>query len=521
MGPLLQRLSLSAKLALAPAFALLCLCAVAVAVFLGLAQMRQVSDHLDKTNLPTYDLVVRIGDEVDHINTMVNQSLAWTGAEMKEQDIARLDAAMAKQFKDTAALLESSGSNPALDPKAAEHIKALAPVFAAYQKAVAQTMDMKSTGLTMAAIMMTASENSYKQLKAAVTEMTQAQRQAMGEGIKHSNSAAGTTSTVLLVALALAIGLGVAFSVVITRAVSAPIAQAEAVARAVAAGDLSAVVQVQGSDATARMLAALAEVTTSLSSMVGEIRGAADMIEGASTEIASGNSDLSQRTETQAASLQQTAASVDQLSATCRQSAANADEARKLAQGATRVANEGQTMVGEVVDTMHAIQTQAQRIAEIIGVIDGIAFQTNILALNAAVEAARAGEQGRGFAVVASEVRTLAGRSANAAKEIRGLIGASVEQVEAGTQRVAAAGKTMQRIVESIGGVQQMVEQIHGASLQQAEGIQQVNQAVGHIDQATQQNAALVEEAAAAAESLRSQARQLVEAMSRFRLREA
>jgi methyl-accepting chemotaxis protein len=522
MDRLLSRLSLTAKLALAPAFALLCLGAVALAVYGGMTQMRGVSDRLVRVSLPTYDAVIGIGEAVDRLNGMVNQSLAWTGGQMKPEAIEALDASIDKEFKAARASLLASAGNGSLDPAAMAQVKALVPVFDAYHKAVVATMDMKSSGgLAVAAMMMSTSEASYAKLKVAVQKMTSGQRAAMGDDIARSNAAGSNTVMVLLAGVAVALGLGLAATIVITRAVARPIAQAEQVARAVAQGDLSIDVQSRGSDAIARMLGALGEVTTRLSAMVGEIRGAADMIEGASSEIATGNSDLSQRTETQASSLQQTAASVEQLSASCRQSATSADEARRLAQSATQVASEGRSVVGEVIDTMQTIQEQGRRIAEINGVIDGIAFQTNILALNAAVEAARAGEQGRGFAVVAAEVRALAGRSAAAAKEIRNLIGASVEQVEAGTARVSAAGKTMERIVDSINGVQRMIEQIHVAALEQADGVQQVNEAVGQIDRTTQQNAALVEEAAAAAESLRGQARQLVASMARFRLREA
>jgi methyl-accepting chemotaxis protein len=519
MNKLLGQLSLTAKLAMAPAFALLCMCAVAVAVFIGLAQMRSVSHTLDAVSLPAYDLVVRVGDEVDQINGMVNQSLAWTGAEMKAADIEKLDRQLSALFEGTSALIQKSAADPTLDSDVASELKALVPIFLAYQKAVNQTLDMKSTGLTLASVMMTGSEASYSKLKSAVSSMVDRQRAAMGAAIKQSDAAANRTLSLLAGTMALAVVLVVAVTWRIVRAIGSPIAQAEVIARAVADGDLSALVAAEGNDATARMLGALAQVTTNLSGMVGEIRTAADLIENASGEIASGNQDLSQRTEMQAASLQQTAASVDELSATCRQSAENASEARKLAVDATQVANEGQTVVLQVVDTMQSIQSQAKRIAEIIGVIDGIAFQTNILALNAAVEAARAGEQGRGFAVVASEVRSLAGRSAHAAKEIRSLISASVEQVETGTQRVESAGRTMERVVKAISSVEQRVAEIHSASLQQADGIAQVNMAVNNIDQATQQNAALVEQSAAAAESLRGQAQNLVTSMSRFKLR--
>jgi len=238
----------------------------------------------------------------------------------------------------------------------------------------------------------------------------------------------------------------------------------------------------------------------------------------ASAQIAQGNNDLSSRTEQQASALEETASSMEQLSATVKQNAANANQANQLAMSASQVATSGGELMKKVVDTMKGIDTASNKIADIISVIDGIAFQTNILALNAAVEAARAGEQGRGFAVVAGEVRSLAQRSAEAAKEIKGLIGRSVEQVEQGTVLVDQAGRTMDDIVGSIRRVTDIVGEITSASAEQSSGFQQVGDAVGLMDRATQQNAALVEESAAAAESLKGQARQLVEAVAVFRL---
>jgi methyl-accepting chemotaxis protein len=293
--------------------------------------------------------------------------------------------------------------------------------------------------------------------------------------------------------------------------------QAVELARAVASGDLTVHIDLQPGD-TSSLMARLAEMRTSLSRVVGEVRGNSESVATASAQIAQGNQDLSQRTEEQASALQQTAATMDQLSSTVRHTADNARQANQLADGASSVAAKGGVVVGEVVGTMKNINESSKKIADIIGVIDGIAFQTNILALNAAVEAARAGEQGRGFAVVASEVRSLAQRSAEAAKEIKTLITNSVEQVEQGTQLVDQAGKTMEEIVGAIKRVSDIVGEISSASVEQSSGVTQVGQAVLQMDQVTQQNAALVEESAAAAESLKQQAQQLVEAVAVFRL---
>jgi methyl-accepting chemotaxis protein len=290
------------------------------------------------------------------------------------------------------------------------------------------------------------------------------------------------------------------------------------VAQRVAAGDLTARIEVTHSDEAGQLLAALKQMNDSLVKVVGNVRLASDSIATGSSEIATGNQDLSQRTEQQASALEETAASMEELGSTVRQNADNAKQANQLALGASSVATKGGEVVNQVVETMKGINDSSKKISDIIGVIDGIAFQTNILALNAAVEAARAGEQGRGFAVVASEVRSLAQRSADAAKEIKGLIGASVEKVEGGTRLVTEAGKTMTEIVGSVQRVSDIIGEITAASAEQSDGIGQINGSVTQLDQMTQQNAALVEESAAAAESLREQAVRLAEVVSTFRL---
>jgi len=325
----------------------------------------------------------------------------------------------------------------------------------------------------------------------------------------------------LLLGCALAFAVAAVACVLITRglmrALGAEPAELGAVARRVADGDLGEIATAaqapQGS-----VLATLGEMQHSLARIVMQVRGSSDSIATGSAQIATGNADLSQRTEEQASNLQQTAASMEQIAVTVRNSADTAAEARRLAAVASQAAVEGGDQVGQVVGAMNDISASSKRIGEIIGVIDGIAFQTNILALNAAVEAARAGEQGRGFAVVASEVRNLAGRSAQAAKEIKGLIGASVECVDSGVRQVNEAGESMGRIVSQVQRVSQMIGELSDSAAQQSQGLEQVGDAVQQLDQVTQQNAALVEETAAAAQSLRHQAAQLAQAMNLFRL---
>jgi len=303
----------------------------------------------------------------------------------------------------------------------------------------------------------------------------------------------------------------------IGRQLGAEPGAAAALAQSVAEGDLSLRIDLEAGDTTS-LMAQLKAMQESLAKVVGDVRSNAASLATASAQISQGNNDLSQRTEEQAAALEETAASMEQLSSTVKQNTDNAKQANQLALSASTVAIQGGEVVGQVVNTMKGINDSSKRIADIISVIDGIAFQTNILALNAAVEAARAGEQGRGFAVVASEVRSLAGRSADAAKEIKTLINASVERVEQGTALVDQAGATMTEVVSSIKRVTDMMGEISAASTEQSAGVAQVGEAVSQMDQATQQNAALVEESAAAAESLKGQAQQLVQAVAVFKL---
>ncbi|MEN3364840.1 MAG: methyl-accepting chemotaxis protein [Burkholderiales bacterium] len=321
---------------------------------------------------------------------------------------------------------------------------------------------------------------------------------------------------VALGALVLVIGAGCAWR--LTVGITRPLGKALQVARTVTSGDLTSHIEVNSNDETGNLLQALKDMNDSLVRVVGEVRSGTETIATASSEITSGNLDLSARTEQQAGSLEETASSMEELTSTVKQNADNARQANQLAVTASDVAIKGGSVVSQVVQTMGSINASSQKIVDIISVIDGIAFQTNILALNAAVEAARAGEQGRGFAVVASEVRNLAQRSAAAAKEIKTLIDDSVEKVDAGSKLVGEAGTTMNEIVDSVKRVTDIMAEIMAASQEQSSGIEQVNQAIGQMDQVTQQNAALVEEATAAAQSLQDQAANLAQVVSLFTL---
>ncbi|MEQ9890834.1 methyl-accepting chemotaxis protein [Pectobacterium aroidearum] len=357
--------------------------------------------------------------------------------------------------------------------------------------------------------------NGYLASVEALRDHQRASIDQMGQDI---NTGASRGDLILAVTGALSAIIGVLIAWVLTRSIVQPLARAVHATQAVAAGDLTHNVQPEGRDEAAQLLHALQDMTVRLRTIVGEVRQGSESIAGASSQLAAGNIDLSSRTEEQASALQETAASIEQLSSTVRQNADNARQANQLAQSTTQQAQSGGQLVTEVVETMGAIDSSSKKIVDIIGVIDSIAFQTNILALNAAVEAARAGEQGRGFAVVASEVRSLAQRSASAAKEIKELIDRSVQTVEAGNRLVVQAGASIQDIVNGVRKVSDLVGEISSASNEQTMGIEQVNVAVNQMEVTTQQNASLVNEASAATQSLQQQAAQLAETVSQFRL---
>ena len=354
--------------------------------------------------------------------------------------------------------------------------------------------------------------------QAALAEFSGLQEQLMETASTTVEHTLETARATVLGLVSFALLFAAIVGIRITRSTTRPLAKAVEVARAVAAGDLTQTIDIRGSNETAQLFQALSNMQTQLAGIVQNVRQNADGVVTASAEIAQGNNDLSSRTEQQASALEETAASMEELSSTVKQNADNARQAKQFAVNASTVAVQGGQVVNQVVDTMKGINESSKKIADIISVIDGIAFQTNILALNAAVEAARAGEQGRGFAVVASEVRNLAQRSAGAAKEIKSLIDASVTQVDQGTALVATAGSTMAEVVNAIQRVSDIIAEVSAASTEQSAGVAQVGEAITQMDQVTQQNAALVEESAAAANSLSHQATDLLQSVSVFKL---
>ena len=439
---------------------------------------------------------------------------------------ATLSTVFAKPIKDsvadTTAILKKV--EVLLDsPEEKQTLNEILALRKTYQNAKEQVMNARTAGDADAA------ERAYDQVfspaaaayGAKVLSLLQLQRKEIDRtatGIAAANER--STRLVILLAL-LAAGIGSVAALMITRSITRPLDAALTVAQTVAAGDLGHAFATYPKDEVGDLMRALETMNGSLANVVSQVQQGTTAISTASSEIAAGNLDLSSRTEQQASSLEETAASMEELTATVRQNADNAVQANGLAQAASEVAARGGAIVGQVVDTMGSIDASARKIVDIIGVIDGIAFQTNILALNAAVEAARAGEQGRGFAVVASEVRNLAQRSASAAKEIKGLIGDSMTQVNAGTTLVQQAGSTMNDVVNSVARVTDMMSEITSATQEQRTGIHQVNEAITQMDQVTQQNAALVEQAAAAAASMQEQAARLAQVAAGFRLGDA
>ena len=514
-----SELRIGARLGLAVGVSAVLLGAI---VWIGAAGMARIQGHLDVIADDRLPKVVAAKDIQDNVRTravLVRTLLLHSDSDAKKKLQARVQDA-----RTAYARLEKQLEAGMGDPQGKALVGALHAAVVALDPGLDKAMALGLDNQIAEATHILLGELNPLQVKAfnAADALTQYVIASTDTAQQDATAAYGTALALLLAVGAAVLALLGSAGWLLVRSITRPLNQAVDRARAVAAGDLRAGAGLpgpaRGRSETAQLLQALQAMQNQLSSVVSGVRSSAESVATASAEISQGNNDLSARTESQASALEQTAASMEQLSATVKQNADNAREANQLAMTASTVAAEGGSVVTEVVDTMKGIHASSRKIADIIGVIDGIAFQTNILALNAAVEAARAGEQGRGFAVVAGEVRSLAGRSAEAAKEIKQLITASVTHVEQGTQLVDKAGDTMARVVASIRRVTDIMGEISAASSEQSAGVAQVGEAITQMDQATQQNAALVEQSAAAAGSLRTQADQLVQAMAIFRV---
>ncbi|MDR6583590.1 methyl-accepting chemotaxis protein [Herbaspirillum sp. BH-1] len=512
-----SNLSIATRLAFA--FSVLIL-VIAAIVTLGLIRLGDINKALDLVVNDRYKkiaLINTISGKIDDVAIAVRNQLLTNSPEQatREQAVVNdLSLQVTAHLKDLDGMLV----NPAARAQLAKVMKAR-DEYAAQRREVEA---LNAKGQRDAAIELLISKVGalQKAYFGELDNLADTQQKMMDKSVTDAEAAYNTTRLIMLVS-GLASALFAAFIAwTISRSITRPLSRAVEVAETVAAGDLTAVIDAHSTDETGRLLHALAAMNQKLKAIVLEVRRGTDSMVTASTQIATGNLDLSSRTEEQASALEETASSLEQLTSSVKQNADHTRKSSELAGTATQVANQGGQAVKQVVQTMGAINDSSRKIVDIISVIDGIAFQTNILALNAAVEAARAGEQGRGFAVVASEVRGLAQRSATAAKEIKALINDSVSQVSSGTELVAQAGSTMDEVVHSIEQVSHIVGEISAATREQSDGIEQVNQAIMQMDNTTQQNAALVEEAAAAAQALQDQAQRLLELVSVFRLDE-
>jgi methyl-accepting chemotaxis protein len=491
---------------------------MALVVAIGVVKMNSIEAGVDNVVRASRNelLAVRILDGVNSMRRYQLNALA-IGAEERVKEMARVTA-RGKEVLQQAEELEKAQRNPETK-KLAGSMRELAEKYARGHEQVAR---LAQEGKFDAMKELVQGEERKVQ-RAVVDEVEkfakiQADRKAKAEELTEQEQKAALTLMLSLLAAALVLAAVVA--ALIARSIAGPVAEAVRVAEALAKGDLSQNVEARSRDEIGQLMLALKGTVAQLSGIVGRIKETSDMVGSASREIAQGNTDLSSRTEEQASALEETSASMQQMTATVGQNAQNAQKVNELAAQASGVAAKGGEVVKEAVGTMNGITASSKKIADIIGVIDGIAFQTNILALNAAVEAARAGEQGRGFAVVASEVRSLAQRSAAAAKEIKDLITDSVSKVDAGSRQVNDAGRTMEEIVSSVKKVTTLIAEITAASQEQAQGIEQVSETMTQMEKVTQQNAAMVEEASAAASSLEEQSRTLASAVAEFKLGE-
>ena len=511
----MKSLSISAKLWLSVVLMVVAL--ASVVSFAALRNRAQQMEATERTQLLDQRLQLAMQwQQLTNANVVRNMALMLSNEPVLEKVFKSESARVIEQINGLQKQIEALNLSPlekaALD-EAAKHRKQVLDL----RKKV---IDIRAAGDAAQAGVLAETEflPARDQYVKALNRFVEIQQMALQDLREELAGRSRATVMYSAVGVVLVLGLTVVGAALLIRSIRQPLQHSVALAEAIASGDLTQRITTDRTDEFGQLLHALAHMNSSLGALVGQVMDASGSIQTASAEVAAGTQDLAQRTEVAGSNLEETASSMEQLTATVRQSADAARQANQLASTSASVAGRGGQVVQDVVSTMADINQSSQKIADIIGVIDGIAFQTNILALNAAVEAARAGDAGRGFAVVASEVRNLAQRSAQAAKEIKTLITASVERVQSGTHQVQNAGQTMQEIVASVQRVTDVIGEITAATTEQSDGIAQVNTAINELDQMTQQNAALVEQSTAAAESLRAQAQRLSEVVSRFQV---
>jgi len=505
------------KILIAPVLAIAFLLGYGAVSYGVVHQQNKTLEDIAKKRLDGVATAMEAQNEFAEVHSGVYRLITWIN-NLSEDKVKKAVAAQRVKLQKVVDMLTQMRAQPYLTEPERQAIDSSLPLIAKYRKLAEDAIDLSSIDVSTGAMMLQTADMQYQTVGKDLDELVALQKKLAQEDYERAAATSSAAVALLITILVVAAAASLAASLLMSRAIVRPLNVAISAAQRIARGDLTTEVKVRGSDETGDLLRALADMNTNLQRLVGEVAGGAHTVADTSAQIAQGNQDLSQRTEEQASTLEETASSMEELTSTVSLNAQNARQASQLAMTASEVARKGGQVVGQVVSTMNGISESSRKISDIIGVIDGIAFQTNILALNAAVEAARAGEQGRGFAVVAAEVRNLAQRSAGAAKEIKSLIGESVDKVDTGAKLVDAAGNTMQEIVSSVKKVSDLIAEIAAASEEQDAGIQQVNTAVTQMDQVVQQNASLVEEAAAATESMKSQAAALLQMVARFNL---